>query len=60
MAELKLEVSLDSDALVNNQPEELALIFAKLTKAMADPDWKCSRLWDSNGNQVGMCWMEED
>lgn len=63
MASLKLEVSLDSDAMCVDAPYELAQIFKRVTNAFLeahDPFETSLPLRDSNGNQVGVCWMEED
>ena len=63
MATLKVEVSLDSDAMVTEAQFELARMFKKVAEnfaTLADPDWNQMNLFDSNGNNVGQVWMEED
>lgn len=63
MASLKVEVSLDSDAMCVDAPFEVAHIFKRITEAFSDyrdPFETHMTLRDSNGNQVGQCWVEED
>ena len=60
MPTMKIEIELGSDALVQDAPNEIALMLAKVTRVLDDPAWSSMNLRDSNGNTVGHCWVEED
>jgi hypothetical protein len=63
MPTLKVEVALDSDAMVTEAQYELARMFQKVADnftTLSDPNWNQMNLFDSNGNNVGQVWIEED
>lgn len=63
MPTLKVKVALDSDAMATETQFELARMFQKVADnyaALTDPGWNQMNLFDSNGNNVGQFWIEED
>lgn len=60
MPTMKIEISLDSDAVVTDAPGELARMLGQIVRVLDDPEWSSMNLRDSNGNTVGTCWVEED
>lgn len=61
MALLKLEVSLGSDAMATHLGDEVAVMLGKLiVRVLEDPEWNQMNLFDSNGNNIGQAWIEED
>lgn len=60
MSTFNLEVSLDGDAMVQDQPGELARCMAKVVAQVVDPHRETGTVTDSNGNTVGTWWIEVD
>jgi len=60
MSLFKLEIDLEGDAMVTDQPRELARCMAKVVDQLQDPSRETGTVMDTNGNTVGTWWIEVD
>lgn len=61
MPTMKIELSLDGDAMVQSFGDEVATTLGRLIlSVLEDPEWNQASLRDSNGNTIGQAWVEED
>lgn len=61
MPTMKIELSLDGDAMEQNFADEVATTLGRLiVSVLQDPEWNHANLRDTNGNTIGQAWIEED
>lgn len=62
MSCLKVEIYLHSDAMCVDTPYEIAQVFKRIIESLSDvrdPFEQSFMLRDSNGTQIGVCWIED-